>query len=286
MVCGIVGSAGLQLAGGQVTDVIVWVAVVCFAVLLVRGRLRRRWLVMLVLLGSCLMVYRSIKGEWTNIAWYGREQVSPLKKVQFAYELGRESVRERGFGMAVLAGLERSGRWNTIDMYADVVRSTPRRIPHWNGFTYRSLVGVLVPRVVWPSKPAKTLGNDFGQRYGYLTSDDGGTSINLPFFVEFYLNFAVGGVIVGMFVVGMLYQTLERRINRPGQDPIVSILAVSVFVPLFNIESDFSLLFGGIVMTGAAQYLLYRMVRFVAEARPDVPRAAAPASLEPAGAHA
>jgi len=271
MAAGILASAVLQLAGGQVSDVLVWVAVVSFAVLLARGYLGRRWIVVMALLGSTLMIYRSIKGEWSNLAWYSGTQVSPLKKVQFAYELGALSVRERGFGMAVLAGIERTGRWSTVDMFADVVRKTPQRVPFWNGSTYRSLAGVLVPRVVWPGKPTKTLGNEFGQRYGYLTSDDRGTSINLPFFVEFYLNFAATGVVAGMFLVGMLYQALERRINRPGQDAVLSILAVNVFVPLFNVESDFSLLFGGIFMTGFAQWVLFRMVRALAEDRPPAP---------------
>lgn len=271
MAAGILASAVLQLAGGQVSDVLVWVAVVSFAVLLARGHLGRRWIVVMALLGCTLMIYRSIKGEWSNLAWYSGTQVSPLKKVQFAYELSALSVRERGFGMAVLAGIERTGRWSTVDMFADVVRKTPQRIPHWDGRTYHSLAGVLVPRVVWPGKPVKTLGNDFGLRYGYLTSDDRGTSINLPFFVEFYLNFAVTGVIAGMFLVGMLYQALERRINRPGQDPFLSILAVNVFVPLFNVESDFSLLFGGILMTGLAQWVLFRTVRALAEEKPPAP---------------
>ncbi|HEX8430033.1 MAG TPA: hypothetical protein VF625_02055, partial [Longimicrobium sp.] len=117
-------------------------------------------------------------------------------------------------------------------------------------------------------KPEKRLGNDFGHRYGYLIPDDMSTSINFPFLVEFYANFSVAGVVIGMLLVGILYQLLERRINRPGQDPLVSILAIAVFVPLFNIESDFSLIFGGIVMAGAAQWAILYTIRSHARARP------------------
>jgi hypothetical protein len=268
----------LQLAGGAAAGVIVWGMVLFLSVALVRGYPGHRWTAALVVLACCALLYRGVKGEYTRVAWYGAEQISPARKVAVAAALVSASVREHGAGKAVLLGLERSGRWGTIDVFADVVRSTPQRVPYWDGATYRSLVGALVPRVLWPGKPEKRLGNDFGHRYGYLTRDDLSTSVNFPFLVEFFANFAAAGVVLGMLAVGTLYQALERRINRPGQDPLVSILAVSVFVPLFNIESDFSLIFGGIIMAGAAQWAILRTIRFHARApRPAVPaREAAP----------
>lgn len=269
MAAGIAVAMALQLAGGAAAGLVVWGMVVFLSVALVRGYPGHRWTAALVVLGCCALLYRGVKGEYTKVAWYGVEQMSPAEKVGVAAALVSASVREHGAGKAVLLGLERSGRWGTIDVFADVVRSTPQRVPYWEGATYRSLVGALVPRVLWPGKPEKRLGNDFGHRYGYLTPDDLSTSVNFPFLVEFFANFAAAGVVLGMMGVGVLYQALERRINRPGQDPLVSILAVSVFVPLFNIESDFSLIFGGIIMAGAAQWMLLRAIR--AHARAPLP---------------
>ena len=276
-VAGIVLAMALQVAAGAAAGVIVWGTVVFLAAGLVRGYPGHRWTAALVVVCCCALLYRGVKAEYTRVAWYGAERLSPARKVTVAAGLVSASVREHGAGQAVLLGLVRSGRWGTIDIFADVVRSTPRRVPYWEGATYRSLVGALVPRVVWPGKPEKRLGNDFGHRYGYLAPDDAGTSINLPFLVEFFANFAAAGVVLGMMGVGMLYQGLEHRINRPGQDPLVSILAVSVFVPLFNIESDFSLIFGGIVMAGVAQWALLRAVRFHARAPRPAARAEAAA---------
>lgn len=264
---GIVLSVVAQVADGAAAGLVVWAAVIFLSIALVRGYPGHRWAVLVAVIACCALVYRGIKAEFTNLAWYTREQVSTARKMEIVAELTATSVREHGVGGAVLLGLERSGRWGTIDIFADVVRNTPDHVPYWNGATYRSLVGALVPRILWPGKPAKRLGNDFGHRYHYLILDDFNTSINLPFLVEFYANFAVAGVLIGMMTVGFLYHTLERRINRPGQDPLVSVLAVAVFVPLFNIESDFSLIFGGIVMAGAVQWVVLRTIRHSATVR-------------------
>jgi hypothetical protein len=96
------------------------------------------------------------------------------------------------------------------------------------------------------------LGQDFGHRYGYLDSWDTWTSINLPFLVEFYANFGEIGVLIGMAIVGVLYRLLDNDLNRAGQPLQVTICSLVLLVPLLNIESDFSLVFGGLFMNGVA----------------------------------
>jgi hypothetical protein len=145
-----------------------------------------------------------------------------------------------------------AGRSANLDLLADVVRQTGSTVPFWDGETYLSLVGFAVPRFLWPNKPTKTLGQDFGHRYGYLDSWDTWTSINLPFLVEFYANFGEVGVLIGMVIVGVLYRLLDNDLNRPGQPLQVTICSLVLLVPLLNIESDFSLVFGGLFMNGVA----------------------------------
>jgi hypothetical protein len=145
-----------------------------------------------------------------------------------------------------------AGRSANLDLLADVVRQTGSTVPFWGGETYLSLVGFAVPRFIWPSKPTKTLGQDFGHRYGYLDSWDTWTSINLPFLVEFYANFGEIGVLIGMMIVGLLYRLLDNDLNRAGQPLQVTICGLVLLVPLLNIESDFSLVFGGLFMNGIA----------------------------------
>ena len=129
---------------------------------------------------------------------------------------------------------------------ADVMRRTPSQIPFWDGATYESLSGALVPRVLWPDKPTKTLGQDFGHRYSYLQPNDLTTSLNLPVLIEFYINFGDEGIIVGMFAVGLVFALLEGLINVPGQTVIVTAAATPLLAQLFVMESDLSLQFGGL----------------------------------------
>ena len=148
---------------------------------------------------------------------------------------------------AVTQGFETSaGRSANLDLFADVIRRTPSEIPYWNGETYLSLVGAFVPRFLWPEKPTKELGQAFGHRYGYVGVNDTNTAVNLPFLVEFYLNFGMFGVVFGMMIVGIIYTLLARAVNNPGQDDLLSLAGIVLMIPLTNIESDFSLGFGGL----------------------------------------
>ncbi len=92
----------------------------------------------------------------------------------------------------------------TADLLADVIQRTPSDVPYWRGETYVSLVGAFVPRILWPDKPEKNIGQRFGHRYElHLGIEDTGTSINLPVARRVLCqlrnwDFApIGGIIVG-----------------------------------------------------------------------------------------
>jgi hypothetical protein len=148
-----------------------------------------------------------------------------------------------------------------MDLFADVVKRTPSEIPYWEGYTYQSLVGAAIPRVLWPGKPTKEIGQAFGHRYGYLRWSNLVTSINLPFLVEFYANFGLAGVLIGMVVVGGIYRTLDELVNHPDQDLLTSLIGVIILVPLIMLESDFSLTFGGLILNGLALLAVSTIIR-------------------------
>jgi hypothetical protein len=154
-----------------------------------------------------------------------------------------------------------ASRSANLDLLADVILRTPREIPYWGGHTYLSLIGSFVPRFLWPDKPTKELGQAFGHRYGYVGQRDEATAFNLPILVEFYLNFGLSGVVLGMALVGIIYHIVARAVNSPGQDYLVSLAGVVLIIPLLNIESDFSLAFGGLVMNGGALVIVLRVIR-------------------------
>ena len=122
-------------------------------------------------------------------------------------------------------------------------------VNYWNGYSYKILTSKLVPRLFWKNKPSDTLGNDFGHRYNMLTNTDFGTSWNMPVLNEFFVNFGKKGVIIGMFVLGLLFRFLSKFFYFKNKLNIESTISFFIFVPLFFLESHFSLLFGGVIQS-------------------------------------
>ena len=127
-----------------------------------------------------------------------------------------------------------------------VIEQTPSTIP----FDQRNpFVDALVnhfPRVLWPSKPRETLGNEFGKRYGILTAGDNTTSWNLPWTVDFYISFGPILSVLSIFVIGGIFgigiRWLSSRADRPFWFGVYS----ATLLPLFYQESNFSVMTGSL----------------------------------------
>ncbi len=167
-------------------------------------------------------------------------------------------ISEQGVGGAIAHGFAMTaGRSAIMDLFANVARRTPDEIPYWGGETYKSLIGAAVPRVLWPDKPTKDLGQSFGHRYKYLHASNKSTAINLPTMVEFFVNFGGTGLVVGMLLIGVIYGVLDNIVNRAGQPMLLSMIGAVILLPLLIIESDFSLVLGGLPLTGIAFYVIW-----------------------------
>ena len=135
-----------------------------------------------------------------------------------------------------------------------VTNKSPEPIPYWNGYSYKILSTKIIPRVFWKDKPSDTLGNEFGHRYGVLTSADGEpvdkyTSWNMPVLNEFYVNYGTKGVIFGMLIIGILFGIITRFFSFSNKSNIESTIAIYIFIPLFFLESHLSLLLGSVIQS-------------------------------------
>ena len=250
-------TALLRAGSGLVSNVVILALTIFLAIWAGGGRLGVRWLLIAALSVAAMIGMRSVAMEYRARSWFAETQLSLTGRAMLMGSLLVSKVEAQGPVATVEDGWTIvAGRSANLDLLADVVRQTGTTVPFWGGETYLSLVGFAVPRFIWPSKPTKTLGQDFGHRYGYLDSWDTWTSINLPFLVEFYANFGEIGVLIGMAVVGVLYRLLDNDLNRAGQPLQVTICSLVLLVPLLNIESDFSLVFGGLFMNGVALWAL------------------------------
>ncbi len=71
----------------------------------------------------------------------------------------------------------------------------------------------LIPRAIWPGKPQVGGGGDFVVAvYGIAVRRT--TSVGIGQVMEFYMNFAMPGLIIGFFVLGFLLMRLDLGIMR------------------------------------------------------------------------
>jgi hypothetical protein len=168
-----------------------------------------------------------------------------------AYE--NATTPEAGTEEAVTADQSRT---NCLGMLALVVAETPRAIPYWNGYTYSDLLWKFIPRVVVPDKPSPALGQEFPRRYELLEYHDYETSYNLPQLVEAYINFGPMGILVGMFTIGFIYALIDHLCSSTVAGAIIG---CTLFSTLLNMESNFSLVFGGLPFSFVFFGLLMRM---------------------------
>ena len=259
----------LAIGTGSIASAVFAVLTALLAMWIGEQRVRPWWIVVGIAAMALFVALRGVAMDYRRIAWFTNEQLPVAQRSQVILGILAQRVEREGVEGAVLHGWETvSTRSANMDLFADVVRRTPRDVPYWNGATYLSLVGMAVPRVIWPNKPVKQLGQTFGHRYEYLGEWDRSTSVNLPYFVEFYCNFGATGVLLGMFIVGILYAALEQRLNTPRQGAFLSLCALVLLVPLINIESDFSLIFGGLLLNGVALWSVLAYITRTARPAP------------------
>ena len=260
LVPAVVIALGLALLSSFIAALIlVWVTIL-FTVWAVRQSLGGLWTMVVIVAAISGILFKGVIAEFRGIQSQPGEH-SLQVSAGLMEDLVRERVEREGWLGAVMHGQQAAQtRSANLELFADVIRRTPSEVPYWNGDTYLSLAGAFIPRVLWPDKPTKELGQAFGHRYSYLLSSDYATSFNLPYLVEFYANFGAVGVWIGMFLVGMIYRALDYLLNRPGQPIMKSCFGIVLLLPLLIIESDFSLIFGGLVLNGGALYLVYKSI--------------------------
>lgn len=131
--------------------------------------------------------------------------------------------------------------------FAAVLHDTPGFVPYWDGASYYPLLFKFVPRFIYPGKPEEVTGQTFGHRYGLLDPGNFVTSYNLPQLIEAYVNFGPPGVIVVMFLLGVLYRAVQTVFVHPGMGFGALVAAVYLSIMPLQVESAASLVFGSLM---------------------------------------
>ncbi len=133
-------------------------------------------------------------------------------------------------------------RIDQVTVLAVVIDSTPSKVEPWGGKTLRPLLTGIIPRALWPGKPEERAGAEFGFRFGLLHPWEHKMSVNMPWLTEFYANFLLPGVVIGMATVGLVLGLLDRLLNPGGGFGARTALAATLLVPLTLPESNLSLM--------------------------------------------
>jgi hypothetical protein len=223
----------------------------------------RRRIPWLLIIGTAAFFIhlQPVKSEYRKYTFqYGRyAHLNLIGKAQlFAQLIGK--YYSGGITTSSIAEGGAASRLAHIRLLSYVMSHTPEPVPYWNGKTYELLYASLIPRVLWPSKPMETLGQDFGHRYGLLAEDDRVTSINLPWMVETYANFGTLGILFGMPILGFAFALLTEKFGRGGMDYLNFIVGTAIlFQASVDQENNLSLVFGSLLFTTVALSLYFHL---------------------------
>jgi hypothetical protein len=193
-----------------------------------------------------LFILRPAEAPYRIATWGGRlSDASLIEKAQVFGEIVYRITLGGAVPPQVLIDIA-SMRLAQFTVFGEVIADTPAMVPFWEGESYYPILFKPIPRFIMPDKPEEVSGGWFGHRYGLITPENTTTSINLPQLVELYGNFGLVGVIVGMFIFGLVYRLLLEMYVHPGMGLGALIGGVYVSSKLIDIGSATSLAFGAI----------------------------------------
>ena len=140
-----------------------------------------------------------------------------------------------------------------------VLDQTPYKIDFVNGISYKAILYQVIPRFLNPNKKQELWGSYWGKRYGVLHKDDNFTSWNFPVLTEFYANYGLKGVCIGMFLLGTILKLIIMFVNFNSKNSVEFVFVYVVVFNFFYQESNLT------QITGAAinQTLFFGMILFI-----------------------
>ena len=128
------------------------------------------------------------------------------------------------------------------------------------GSTMNDLYYAFIPRIIWPEKPPVSRGAWFTTYLGMARSEaEATTSTGMTTVGEWYWNFGVAGVAVGMFLTGALLSGLWRLAGSyPIHHPANMVLYVAIIMSVLNLPDATSP-----IVSAVALYLFFGALAYL-----------------------
>lgn len=122
-----------------------------------------------------------------------------------------------------------------------IVTKTGNPVPYQDGYTLKLLLYAWIPRIIYPEKPEISVGRLFNQEF--KISLDPNTYISTSFPGEFYWNYGMSGLVIGMFLFGGLLGLMGALFNMSRTKSVTRllILVTTIYFLCFRFETGFAL---------------------------------------------
>jgi len=135
-------------------------------------------------------------------------------------------------------------RLSMLESFSVIIKDISQSGEFWYGryYVYFPIL-VFVPRIIWSDKPVLDFGLWFTQTY-WNPNAFHSTAITYP--GDFYLNFGLTGVLLGMFFTGIIYRFVYERFKM-NVSPSALFIYIFVFLAITNHEGDFVSIYSGAI---------------------------------------
>jgi hypothetical protein len=140
------------------------------------------------------------------------------------------------------------GRVSLLQQTANVMESTPERVPYQNGRLYSYMLVTFVPRLFWPDKPSVNDSNRWYQVAYRLTMPNNlnGVSIAVGYLPESYINLGWFGPPLVMFWLGIVLGLFDKIFLRRASGLLLNSIGVALLPQLLLVEAQLAQYIAGV----------------------------------------
>lgn len=210
------------------------IAIVFLTLMVLRGRFGWRW-ILLGILGLSLLYPLNRYYQDYLIGDSRTSAVEVLVNPQRIVSALARFVSESSVSDLLDEGLESTAlRIDGLGVTAVIIGDTPNLVPFQNGRTLALFFIAPIPRAFWPGKPNFTVGQWVTDNYSHgLDTRTAPTQIG-----EFYFNFGVTAVILGMALLGTVLRVINDAFVGPDiTSPALLIVVVVIYYLCTKFES-------------------------------------------------
>jgi hypothetical protein len=239
------GYAGIALIAGISSGWLgsfVGVAIMATAVYIYE---RRKFPLVAIMIGIPVVLFlQPGKEKFRQQYWRTGASESYVERSNFwmdsSWSAWREALSNADEGQARNLASETLGRLSLLQQTANVMESTPDRVPYQNGRLYSYMLVTFIPRLFWPDKPSVNDSNRWYQVTYQMTMRNNlnGVSIAVGYLPESYINFGWFGSPVVMFCLGILLGLFDRIFLRPGSGLLLNSIGVALLPQLLPVEAQ------------------------------------------------